>query len=116
MDLYEEQAELFKAMAHPTRLQILELLSRDECCVCHLTAILQLRQPCVSQHLMVLREHGLVLDRRDGALVFYRLADGRISELIGLTRGLLQRRGVKVGALASLVLPVPGCVCPKCTG
>ena len=66
MDPYRVQADLIKAMAHPTRLHLLDILAQGEACVCHLTTILGQRQPYVSQHLMVLREAGLVTDRKDG--------------------------------------------------
>ena len=45
---YDQQAALFKALAHPARLRILDLLAQDEACVCHLTAALGQRQPYVS--------------------------------------------------------------------
>jgi DNA-binding transcriptional ArsR family regulator len=113
---YRQQAGLLRALAHPTRLRILEILSLSgECCVCHLTAILRQRQPYVSQHLMVLRSHGLVEDRRDGVMVYYRLSDQRIRELIDLTRELLRSCGVEAHFPPVPDVPVPGCPCPECT-
>ena len=111
---YGQQAELLKAMAHPTRLRILEILSQTgECCVCHVTAILKQRQPYVSQHLMVLRAQGLVTDRKDGIMVYYRLADQRIAQLIGLSRELLPSV-TQVASMAIPKSPVEGCSCPAC--
>jgi len=114
MNPYEKQARLIKAMAHPTRLHILEILSKGESCVCHLTTILKRRQPYVSQHLMTLREAGLVMDRRDGPMVYYRLADQRIVDAMALTRELLAANGLPVDFPEVPVSPVPGCPCPKC--
>ena len=114
VNAYEQHAGLIRATAHPVRLQILEILARGECCVCHLTAILRRRQPCVSQHLMVLRESGLVVDRRDGVRVYYRLADPRIANVISLTREMLRSAGVEAEPLTVPALPVHGCACPKC--
>ena len=114
MNLYEKQARLIKAMAHPTRLHILEVLSKEESCVCHLTTILKRRQPYVSQHLMTLRKAGLVRDRKDGAMVYYRLADRRIVDAISVTRELLAATGAQVDFPEVPVSPVPGCPCPKC--
>jgi DNA-binding transcriptional ArsR family regulator len=57
---------LFKAFSHPARLAILEELRKGEHCVCHLEALLEARQSYVSQQLAVLREAGLISDRRDG--------------------------------------------------
>lgn len=113
--VYVEQAGLLRAIAHPTRLRILEMLSQGECCVCHLTAALRQRQPCVSQHLMVLRENGLVQDRKDGVMVFYRLADPQIATVLVETRRL-QRLSEGDGQEWQVpVAPVAGCTCPKCT-
>ena len=114
MNLYEQQARLIKAMAHPTRLHILEILSKGESCVCHLTTILKQRQPYVSQHLMTLRETGLVRGRKDGPMVYYQLADRRIMDAIAVTRELLAATGVQVDFPEVPVSPVPGCPCPKC--
>ena len=110
---YRLQAELLKAVAHPMRLCILDILSRaGECCVCHLTAVLKQRQPYVSQHLMVLRSEGLVTDRRDGTLVYYRLADKRIGQLIELLRQAVPAPGDVHFEIPQS--PVEGCVCPAC--
>ena len=114
MDIYEKQSELLKALAHPVRLRILEILAQEESCVCHLTTILDQRQPYVSQHLMLLREVGLVLDRKEGAIVYYRLVDKRVMESIVLTRELLRARGVDGQASPIPRSPVNGCPCPKC--
>ena len=66
---------LLKAFADPVRIRILNLLSRDrEVCVCHLHEALALPQPTVSRHLAYLRKNGLVLGRKEGLWVHYRLA------------------------------------------
>ena len=114
MDSYQCQARLIKALAHPTRLYILDILSRGEACVCHLTTILKQRQPYVSQHLMVLREASLVRDRKEGVIVYYRLADGRTAEVIGLTRELMRASGMEVDFPLIPTAPVEGCPCPEC--
>ncbi len=119
MDGYKRQGLLMKALAHPARLQILEVLRRDgECCVCHLENILGQRQAYISQQLSRLREAGLVIDRRDGLNVFYSLADESIIRLLEVTRqsatDLASLNGVK------LIFPqlehdesCP-CTCPNC--
>lgn len=71
----QELADLFKAMAHPARLQILSMLRQGEICVCHIENALGKRQPYISQQLMVLRDAGLVESRKDGLQVYYRLAN-----------------------------------------
>ena len=113
--LYGEQAGLLKAIAHPTRLRILDVLSQGECCVCHLTAVLRQRQPCVSQHLMVLRENALVQDRKDGVMVYYRLADGEIATVLAATRRLRRLSDGDGQEWQVPASPVAGCTCPKCS-
>jgi len=85
---YDLPGALARALAHPIRLHLLEALTRREACVCHLTALLGQRQALISQHLRVLREAGLVVDRREGQMVFYRLADGRAAALLSLLKDL----------------------------
>lgn len=108
--LEEAQARLLKTMAHPFRIQVLEVLSQEEECVCHLSALFDKPQPFVSQHLAALKEAGLVTDRRDGQRVFYRSADPRISDLLRTSRAL--SGGPEPEPLPRG--PLSGCNCPKC--
>jgi ArsR family transcriptional regulator len=66
---------VFKALADRTRLRILGLLSEGDVCVCHIHESLGVPQPTVSRHLAYLRRAGLVVGRKDGLWVHYRLAD-----------------------------------------
>jgi ArsR family transcriptional regulator, arsenate/arsenite/antimonite-responsive transcriptional repressor len=66
--------ELFKAFADPVRLRLLNLLAGGEVCVCHLHESLDLPQSTVSRHLAYLRKRGLVVGRKEGLWVHYRLA------------------------------------------
>jgi len=116
MKPYTDQAELLKALAHPVRLHIVEILAQGEACVCHLVAILKQRQPYISQHLMILREAGWVQDRREGTVVYYRLADPRATEIVALACAVLRARGIPASAPPVPKSPVDGCPCPKCTG
>jgi ArsR family transcriptional regulator len=66
--------ELFRALADSTRLRCLLLLDEhDELCVCELTHAVREAQPKISRHLATLREAGIVLDRRDGLWIHYRI-------------------------------------------
>jgi len=103
---YDDLAELFKGLAHPIRLQILDLLREGEMCVCHIEAVLNKRQAYVSQQLMALRETGLVESRRDGLQVYYRLTDARISDLLTLMLQTPRKPGIQA---------VEGCPCPSCS-
>ena len=67
------QARIIKALGHPTRLFILDELSRGERCVCELTDLINAEMPTVSRHLSVLRNVGLLEDEKRGSQVFYRL-------------------------------------------
>jgi ArsR family transcriptional regulator len=70
---YKTQARIIKALGHPTRLFIVDELSRGERCVCELTDLIDAEMPTVSRHLSVLRNVGLLEDEKRGSQVFYRL-------------------------------------------
>ena len=70
----KRELAVFKALSEETRLRILVLLSERELCVCQLESALALSQVKVSRHLSVLRNAGLVDDRREGLWIFYSLA------------------------------------------
>jgi DNA-binding transcriptional ArsR family regulator len=106
---YEAQGQLFRAISHPVRLAILEVLRGGEQCVCHLEAHLGLRQAYISQHLMVLREAGLVADRKDGWNVFYRVTHPQIYAALDAAAGVTSAR-----PLAARRATVD-CPCPRCT-
>jgi ArsR family transcriptional regulator len=71
--LFKNQAQVFKALAHPARLLMVDELSRGERCVCELAALVGSEMPTVSRHLSQLRNAGIVDDEKRGAQVFYRL-------------------------------------------
>jgi len=101
---------MLKAMAHPFRIRLLEVLSVEEECVCHLVNLLDRPQPYISQHLAALKEAGLVRDRRVAQRIFYRIADSRIAELLADIRILAGGSD----PLPERHIPVLGCNCPKC--
>ena len=72
----DESTRTLKTFADPVRLRLLNLLSGDkkEVCVCHLFEALEIPQPTVSRHLAYLRKQGLVVGRKEGLWVHYRLA------------------------------------------
>ncbi len=71
----------FRALGDPTRLRIINLLSRGSLCVCDIQRILQQPQPSISRHLALLKSAGLIRDRRDGMRTFYALTgwDSRLA-------------------------------------
>ena len=102
---YRQAAKLFHLLSHQGRLHILDELRTDEACVCHLQTVLGRPQAYVSQQLRVLREAGVVTDRKDGQLVYYRWAHPQLQTLLAEVLGPAGRR-------ASL----EGCPCPRCQG
>lgn len=110
MEKYKHQAALFKALMHPARLAILDILRDGEECVCHMEAVLGYRQAYISQHLSVLREAGLVQDRRDGWNVFYKVIKPDIYTALDITRALSGEPKRK-----ERTMPVSPCPCPKCS-
>ena len=106
---YENAANILRIISHPVRLAILDiLLTTEEECVCHMEAILGVRQAYLSQHLMGLREAGIVVDRRDGRNIFYRINNKDLSILIGVTKSLANQETGLINYKAF------GCDCPKC--
>ncbi|MGV0849350.1 ArsR/SmtB family transcription factor [Mycolicibacterium phlei] len=89
--LYEIKANLFKALAHPARIRILEILSsnRDATPVSEILAETDLEPTLLSQHLAVLKRHRVVTGRRVGNAVYYQLAHPKISELLVIARMFL---------------------------
>jgi ArsR family transcriptional regulator len=84
LPLQDVQARaLFKALADPLRLQVIEALGSGERCVCDLTADLGLAQSKLSFHLKVLKEAGLLADRQEGRWIYYRLCPEALEELHG---------------------------------
>ena len=67
----EELAEIFAALADATRLQILSVINKQELCVCEIVNTLNMPQPKVSRHLKILKNAGVVEDRREAQMVFY---------------------------------------------
>ena len=74
-------AETFRALGDPTRVRILDALSRAELCVCDIATLLSLTESAVSHQLRLLRSLRLVRSRREGRMVFYALDDGHITRL-----------------------------------
>ncbi len=81
---FDIASELLKALAHPVRLRIIELLSSGELCVKRLEELLGVSQSSVSQHLRRLKYGGLIESERRGHLVCYRLMEGRAAEIAQL--------------------------------
>lgn len=78
----EHVAEVMKAVAHPVRLQIIELLETKEMCVGDIVAAVGGKQSITSQQLNMMRDKGVLACRRDGAKVYYRIENKNVIKLI----------------------------------
>jgi DNA-binding transcriptional ArsR family regulator len=112
---YQTEAQFLAALAHPARLEILELLRDGEACVCHVQAMLGQRQAYVSQHLNILKQAGLVTHRKDGLRVYYQLRYRDLSKVLDQVRSFVSD---------SVPQPVDriveerrreSCSCPQCS-
>ncbi|MGE2722357.1 ArsR/SmtB family transcription factor [Mycolicibacterium celeriflavum] len=91
LPLYEIKANLFKALAHPARIRVLEILSAsgEPTSVSEILAETDLEPTLLSQHLAVLKRHHVVSAQRVGNSVIYELAHPKISELLVIARTFL---------------------------
>jgi len=87
--VYVVKAQLFRALGHPVRIRILELLSDGERTVGDLQTELQVDSSGTSQHLTALRQQGVLESRRAGTSVYYRIRDPRVSQLLAVAKQIL---------------------------
>jgi ArsR family transcriptional regulator len=90
--LYRSKAEFFRALGHPARIRLLELLSERDRAVHELRDAIQIEASSLSHQLAVLRSHGLVDQRRDGGEVIYSLAVPEVRDLLKAARTILVSR------------------------
>lgn len=108
-------SDVFSVLGNPFRIRLMLAIGDRETCVCHLEAMLKKRQAFISQHLMALREAGLLETRRDGKYIFYRIASPEIFHLIGDAAkfaGIDQDEFLRESESTVLAK----CVCPHCAG
>jgi len=82
----EHVAEVMKAVAHPVRIQIVELLEKNEMCVSDIVKGAGGKQAITSQHLNMMRDKGVLSSRRDGAKVYYRIENKNVIKLLHCIR------------------------------
>jgi DNA-binding transcriptional ArsR family regulator len=109
----EKISRIFRAISSPARVQILAAIGKGEACVCHLEALLDMRQAYISQQLMELRDAGLLDTRRDGRYIFYRLTEPLLIDML-IDIGMLF--DISVADMEALLntAPLPQCCCPDC--
>jgi DNA-binding transcriptional ArsR family regulator len=89
------KADVLKALAHPARLMMVEALAKGERCVCELNELFAADHSTVSKHLSILKQAGLVSDRKDGLKVYYRLECPCIISFIKCISGVVQSKAKK---------------------
>lgn len=107
-------AEILRVIGQPSRIELLLAIGAGEACVCHLEAATGWRQAFISQHLMALRSSGLVLSRRDGRNMYYRLKHAEILDLVHKAASVLGITEITT-AQDMLSEPLPHCTCPNCS-
>lgn len=85
-------SNVFKALAHPTRIQIVKLLRDGEMCVCEILPNLDSEQSNTSQHLTVLKNQGILDSRKDGAKVIYMVKNPEVFKMIELAEEMILRQ------------------------
>jgi DNA-binding transcriptional ArsR family regulator len=103
-------SQVFKVIGDSFRIRLLLALADQEACVCHLECQLGKRQAYISQHLMSLREAGLLTARREGKYIFYQLKDRSLTNLIRQAAQFIGISDIKRKAATQL----SKCVCPHC--
>lgn len=93
VNIFKEQAQVLKALGNESRLRIVDRLSRGEASVGQLTELVGSDMSTVSRHLAVLRLHGIVDDRRDGNLIYYRLLTPCVCNFFTCATQVLRERG-----------------------
>lgn len=89
----EDLCQTFKALGDISRLKVLWALEYQEMCVCDLAAFLGITESAVSHQLQLLRTLRLVKNRREGTILYYRLADGHVSQLVRIALEHIQEPG-----------------------
>jgi DNA-binding transcriptional ArsR family regulator len=98
-ELRRFKAEFFRALAHPIRIEILEVLLQGERSVQELQEVLRVDQPVVSQQLAILRAKNIVSGRKEGTSVRYLVRDPLIGELLGVARRIFNNHLVGTQSL-----------------
>lgn len=97
--VYIDIAKMLKAMSDPKRLRIVDMLSCGELCACQILEEFHITQPTLSHDMKVLVEAGIVLDRRDGKNIYYKLDNKSLDKL--------------QATLANIFADKPDCICHK---
>ncbi|HUS98763.1 MAG TPA: metalloregulator ArsR/SmtB family transcription factor [Candidatus Thermoplasmatota archaeon] len=85
------EADVFKALADPTRLKILECIRKGEKCICEIIPYTGKSQPNVSQHLKVLKNAGIVDERKDGTRIIIKVSKNEIYTIVDKVKDIFEK-------------------------
>jgi DNA-binding transcriptional ArsR family regulator len=91
-NIFKQHARVLRVLANESRLKIVDRLGRGECSAGELTDVVGLDRTTVSKHLAVLRAHGIVLDRREANIVFYKLMTPCVMNFFSCAAQVLKER------------------------
>jgi DNA-binding transcriptional ArsR family regulator len=100
-EIYKHKAQIIKAMGHPSRLIMIDALAEGEKCVCELQQLVGSDMSTISKHLSVLRNAGLVDDRKQGLQVFYSLRVPCIINFFGCVEAVMDQRTLTAEAYSA---------------
>jgi ArsR family transcriptional regulator len=109
----EMLSRILRAISTTARIRILFAIGTGEACVCHLEAVLGLRQAYISQQLMEMRDAGLLETRRDGRYIFYRLAEPSLQTYLVKIGEMFGGGSAEMEDLLNSG-PLTSCCCPDC--
>lgn len=89
MKTHKLQVKLFKALAHPVRLKIVKKLMCNKFCVCELSEKIEFTQSNLSQHLKILKDAGILISKKNGLKVNYKIYNDTIKEIINLSEKMI---------------------------
>jgi DNA-binding transcriptional ArsR family regulator len=112
-NVLKQITNILKVLGSAFRIKLLYCIGTGEACVCHLEAVMKKRQAYISQHLMVLRDAGILETRRDGKYIFYRVADESIFDLIESAAAIQGFPPEKLSQVTAFVSHAD-CSCPNC--
>src|SRR3990172_10974481 len=91
---YEARANILKAMAHPTRLFIIDELTQGKRCVCELTQMIGADMSTVSKHLSILKNAGIVHDEKVGTKIYYHLRCTCVAHFFGCIESVIKTKAL----------------------
>ncbi|MBN2755148.1 MAG: winged helix-turn-helix transcriptional regulator [Candidatus Goldbacteria bacterium] len=98
MTMYEMQAEQFKALSHPSRVKIIQVLSENNCCVTNLAKLCGEPQPQTSRHLGALKKAGLLICEKKGTKTCYKASSAQVFKMIEAAGEIAKKRGLDIAA------------------